>query len=85
MHVVPFTEIQMQIHAEVPGRDYTTLIMRRYMMRIAEMHRPSSDGAQALITGECHRSGRQPDDGGCSASTDDGGERCRIFRPADRL
>ena len=32
VHVVPFTEIQMQIHAKCP-ENYTTLIMRRYMMR----------------------------------------------------
>ena len=33
--VVPFTEIQMAIHEKCP-EEYTTLIMRRYMMRIAE-------------------------------------------------
>ena len=36
VHVVPFTEIQMQIHAKC-RENYTTLIMRRYMMRIAEI------------------------------------------------
>ena len=50
VYIVPFTTIQMKIHELCPP-DYTTLIMRRYMMRladkIAEMH-----GAQALITGE---------------------------------
>ena len=50
VHVVPFTEIQMQIHAKCP-ENYTTLIMRRYMMRIAEII-ARKDGAQALITGE---------------------------------
>ena len=50
VHVVPFTEIQMQIHAKCP-ENYTTLIMRRYMMRIAEII-ARQDGAQALITGE---------------------------------
>ena len=35
VHVVPFTDIQMQIH-EKCHEDYTTIIMRRYMMRIAE-------------------------------------------------
>ena len=47
---MPFTEIQMQIHAKCP-ENYTTLIMRRYMMRIAEII-ARKDGAQALITGE---------------------------------
>lgn len=51
VHVVPFTEIQMQIH-EKCHPEYTTLIMRRYMMRIAgEIAR--KERAQALITGEC--------------------------------
>ena len=50
VHVVPFTEIQMQIHAKCP-ENYTTLIMRRYMMRIAEII-ARKDGVQALITGE---------------------------------
>ncbi len=50
VHVVPFTEIQMQIHEKCP-ENYTTLIMRRYMMRIAERI-AREEGAQALITGE---------------------------------
>lgn len=50
VYVVPFTEIQMQIHEKCP-ENYTTLIIRRYMMRIAEML-AKKDGAQALITGE---------------------------------
>ncbi len=48
--VVPFTEIQMEIHAKCPD-EYTTLIMRRYMMRIAERI-ARKEGAQALVTGE---------------------------------
>ncbi len=48
--VVPFTRIQMEIHEKCPD-DYTTLIMRRYMMRIAERI-ARREGAQALITGE---------------------------------
>ncbi|MEG1472306.1 MAG: tRNA uracil 4-sulfurtransferase ThiI [Clostridia bacterium] len=50
VHVVPFTDIQMQIH-EKCHEDYTTIIMRRYMMRIANAiaHR---ERAQALVTGE---------------------------------
>ena len=50
VYVVPFTEIQMQIHEKCP-ENFTTLIMRRYMMRIAEIL-ARRDGAQALITGE---------------------------------
>ncbi len=50
VHVVPFTDIQMQIH-EKCHEDYTTIIMRRYMMRIANAiaHKEHSLG---LITGE---------------------------------
>ena len=48
--VVPFTEIQMAIHERCP-EEYTTLIMRRYMMRIAERI-ARQEGAEALITGE---------------------------------
>ncbi|MBR3429904.1 MAG: tRNA 4-thiouridine(8) synthase ThiI [Clostridia bacterium] len=50
VHVVPFTEIQMQIHEKCP-EEYTTLIMRRYMMRIAERIARQTE-SEALITGE---------------------------------
>ncbi len=50
VHVVPFTEIQMQIHEKCP-EEYTTLIMRRYMMRIAERIAKQTE-SEALITGE---------------------------------
>ena len=50
VYVVPFTDIQMQIHEKCP-EDYTTLIMRRYMMRIAEIIAEKEE-ALALITGE---------------------------------
>lgn len=50
VYVVPFTDIQMQIHEKCPD-DYTTLIMRRYMMRIAERIAQKEE-ALALITGE---------------------------------
>lgn len=50
VHIVPFTEIQLQIRDKCP-EDYTTLIMRRFMMRIAErIARQEESGA--LITGE---------------------------------
>jgi len=48
--VVPFTEIQMQIHEKCPD-SLGTLLMRRYMMRIANRI-ARQHGAQALITGE---------------------------------
>ncbi len=48
--VVPFTEIQMQIHEKCPD-SLGTLLMRRYMMRIANRI-AREHGAQALITGE---------------------------------
>ena len=50
VHVVPFTEIQMQIHEKCP-EEYSTLIMRRYMMRIAERIARQTE-SEALITGE---------------------------------
>ncbi len=50
VYVVPFTDIQMQIH-EKCHEDYTTIIMRRYMMRIAN-EICKKEHAQALVTGE---------------------------------
>jgi thiamine biosynthesis protein ThiI len=50
LYIVPFTEIQMQIHQK-SFSDHTTLIMRRFMMRIADKV-AQMDGAQALVTGE---------------------------------
>lgn len=50
LHLVPFTEIQMAIYEKCPSKE-TTVLMRRLMMRIAEMI-AKNDGAQALITGE---------------------------------
>ncbi len=50
VHIVPFTKIQMEIHEKCPD-EYTTLIMRRFMMRIAERV-AKIEGAEALITGE---------------------------------
>ena len=50
VYVVPFTEIQMEIHEKCP-EEYTTLIMRRYMMRIAERIARETE-SEALITGE---------------------------------
>ncbi len=50
IHMVPFTDIQMQIH-EKCHPDYTTVIMRRYMMRLANRV-AYAERAQALVTGE---------------------------------
>ncbi|WKY46835.1 tRNA uracil 4-sulfurtransferase ThiI [Eubacteriaceae bacterium ES3] len=50
LYVVPFTEIQTKIVEMCPPRQ-TTIIMRRYMMRIAQMI-AENEGAKSLITGE---------------------------------
>jgi len=50
LHVVNFTEIQKYIYDKCP-HDELTIIMRRYMMRIAERIALQTD-CQALITGE---------------------------------
>lgn len=50
LHVVNFTDIQLAIYEKCP-HDELTIIMRRYMMRIAE-HMAKEDGCQGLITGE---------------------------------
>ena len=50
LFTVPFTEIQEQIADKCPG-DLTTLIMRRYMMRIAGKIAKAQE-CHALITGE---------------------------------
>ena len=50
VHIVPFTKIQMEIHEKCP-EEYTTLIMRRFMMRIAQRV-AEKEHAEALITGE---------------------------------
>ncbi len=50
MEVVPFTHIQEEIRDKCP-EEYFTLVMRRFMMRIAE--RIARDaGAKAIVTGE---------------------------------
>ena len=48
--VVPFTHIQEQIRDKCP-EEYFTLIMRRFMMRIAEKS-AEAQGAKAIVTGE---------------------------------
>jgi tRNA uracil 4-sulfurtransferase len=50
LHIVPFTEIQLEINEKCP-EDQLTIIMRRAMMIISERI-AVKNGAQALITGE---------------------------------
>ena len=50
LHVVNFTDIQLYIYEKCP-HDQLTIIMRRFMMKIAE-HFAAEDKAMALITGE---------------------------------
>ena len=50
LEVVPFTHIQEEIRDKCP-EEYFTLIMRRFMMRIAERI-ALSNGAKAIVTGE---------------------------------
>ena len=50
LHVVNFTDIQLAIYEKCP-HDELTIIMRRYMMKIAEKM-AEQDGSLGLITGE---------------------------------
>ena len=50
LHVVNFTDIQLYIYDQCP-HDELTIIMRRYMMRIAE-HFAKQDKCLGLVTGE---------------------------------
>lgn len=50
LHIVPFTEIQEAIRRECP-EDHFTLIMRRFMMRLAQAVARRT-GGRALVTGE---------------------------------
>ena len=50
LHVVPFTEIQEEIRRACP-EDHFTLIMRRFMMRLAAAVAERT-GCKALVTGE---------------------------------
>ena len=50
VHIVPFTEIQLQIRDKCP-EEYMTLVMRRFMMQIAERIAIKRD-CKALVTGE---------------------------------
>ena len=50
LHIVNFTDIQLYIYDKCP-HDELTIIMRRYMMKIAE-HFAKEDECLGLITGE---------------------------------
>lgn len=50
LYVVNFTDIQMYIYDQCPHEELT-IIMRRYMMKIAEYF-AEKEGSQGLITGE---------------------------------
>ena len=50
LHVINFTDIQLYIYEKCPHEELT-IIMRRYMMRIAE-HFAKETGCLGLITGE---------------------------------
>jgi len=50
VEVVPFTEIQQEMRKVCP-EEYFTIIMRRFMMRIAE-EIANRNGCKALVTGE---------------------------------
>lgn len=50
LHVVPFTDVQLYIYENAPHEELT-IIMRRYMMRIAENF-ANKRKAIALVTGE---------------------------------
>ena len=51
LSIIPFTEIQEEIRRNCP-EEYFTLIMRRFMMRLAERVARRT-GCKALVTGEC--------------------------------
>ncbi len=50
LHIIHFTDIQLYIHEKCPHEELT-IIMRRYMMRIAEQIAKET-GCLGLITGE---------------------------------
>ncbi len=50
LHVIRFTDIQKKLYEQCPS-DYITILMRRFMMRIAEKL-AIADNCLALITGE---------------------------------
>ena len=59
LHVIRFTDIQMKLYEDCPA-EYLTVLMRRFMMRIAERI-AKADQCLALITGGECGAGREPD------------------------
>ena len=51
LHIINFTEIQMAIYEKCP-HDELTIIMRRYMMKIAQHIAEETDDCFGLVTGE---------------------------------
>lgn len=51
LHIINFTEIQMAIYEKCP-HDELTIIMRRYMMKIAQHIAEETDECFGLVTGE---------------------------------
>jgi len=51
LHIVPFTDIQLEINKNCPT-DMSTIIMRVFMMQIANRI-ATANKSEALITGEC--------------------------------
>lgn len=50
VHIVPFTDIQLEIREKCP-EEHLTLVMRRFMMQIAHKI-AEKNGCKALVTGE---------------------------------
>ncbi len=50
LHIVPFTQIQLEINSKCPS-EVTTIVLRRIMMNISEKL-AKNIGAKALVTGE---------------------------------
>ena len=60
LHIVNFTDIQLDIYEKCP-HDELTIIMRRYMMRIAE-HFAKKNGCLGIDHGREYRTGGKSDD-----------------------
>lgn len=77
LHIVPFTKIQTAINENCP-EDESTIIMRRFMMKIAERIAKST-GALSLITGESV--GQVASQTMHSLFVTDSAVNCPVFRP----
>ena len=61
LHVVNFTDIQLYIYDKCP-HDELTIIMRRYMMKIARIYRERETGLSVIDHRGERRPGGKPDD-----------------------